>query len=236
MFPHVGAGFWALVALAGVLGGVMRSPFTGVVFALELTQQFDAVLPLIIGATTAFAVSVLLLKRSVLTEKIARRGLHLTREYSTDPLETTFAGEVMDTDVICLSPGSRPVNPAAGQRLYPVVDDTGRLTGIVTGGALSAEAANPAPAVVVDDLLVTDPIVVHLDDTLRHVANVFAENAITRAPVTDRQEPDRLRGVISLADLLQARLHDLTEEHHRARQLVLPRRRTVEPALPTTRV
>jgi H+/Cl- antiporter ClcA len=95
VFPHVGAGFWPLVGLAGVLGGVMRSPLTGVVFALELTQRYEAVLPLLLTATAAFAVSVLILRRSVLTEKIARRGLHLSREYSVDPLEVLFVHEVM---------------------------------------------------------------------------------------------------------------------------------------------
>ncbi|MGN6588088.1 MAG: chloride channel protein [Solirubrobacterales bacterium] len=96
-FPHVGAGFWPLVGLAGVLGGVMRSPLTGVVFALELTHRYEAMLPLLIGATAAYAVSILVLRRSVLTEKIARRGLHLSREYSVDPLEVLFVGDVMDT-------------------------------------------------------------------------------------------------------------------------------------------
>ena len=91
VFPQVGPGFWALVALAGVLGGVMRSPLTGVVFALELTHRYDALLPLVVGAMSAFAVSVLMLKRSVLTEKIARRGYHLSREYDVDPLEVVFA-------------------------------------------------------------------------------------------------------------------------------------------------
>jgi H+/Cl- antiporter ClcA len=95
VFPHVAAGFWPLVGLAGVLGGVMRSPLTGVVFALELTHRYEAVLPLLLTATAAFAVSVLILRRSVLTEKIARRGLHLTREYSVDPLEVLFVHEVM---------------------------------------------------------------------------------------------------------------------------------------------
>ncbi|HWB67076.1 MAG TPA: chloride channel protein [Mycobacteriales bacterium] len=95
VFPQVGVGFWALVALAGVLGGVMRSPFTGVAFAIELTGRFDAVLPLIISASTAYGLSVLLLKRSVLTEKIARRGYHLSREYDVDPLETLFVSDVM---------------------------------------------------------------------------------------------------------------------------------------------
>jgi len=97
VFPAVAPGFWALVGLAGVLGGVMRSPLTGVAFAIELTHRYEALLPLLIGATTAFLVSVLVLRRSVLTEKIARRGLHLSREYSVDPLEVLFVREVMDT-------------------------------------------------------------------------------------------------------------------------------------------
>jgi chloride channel protein, CIC family len=95
VFPHVGAGFWPLVGLAGVLGGVMRSPLTGVAFAVELTHRYEALLPLLIGASAAFLVSVLILKRSVLTEKIARRGLHVSREYSVDPLEVLFVHEVM---------------------------------------------------------------------------------------------------------------------------------------------
>jgi H+/Cl- antiporter ClcA len=98
VFPHVAAGFWPLVGLAGVLGGVMRSPLTGVVFALELTHRYEALLPLLIGATAAYALSVLVLRRSVLTEKIARRGIHLSREYSVDPLEVLFVGDVMSDD------------------------------------------------------------------------------------------------------------------------------------------
>ena len=96
VFPHVATGFWPLIGLAGVLGGVMRSPLTGVVFAIELTHRYEAILPLLIGATAAFAVSVLVLRRSVLTEKIARRGIHLTREYSVDPLEILFVADVME--------------------------------------------------------------------------------------------------------------------------------------------
>jgi chloride channel protein, CIC family len=95
VFPAVGPGFWALVGLAGVLGGVMRSPLTGVAFALELTHRWEALLPLLIAATAAYAVSVLLLRRSVLTEKVARRGVHVSREYSVDPLEVLFVGDVM---------------------------------------------------------------------------------------------------------------------------------------------
>lgn len=109
VFPHVGPGFWPLVGLAGVLGGVMRSPLTGVVFALELTRRYEAMLPLLIGATAAYVVSILVLRRSVLTEKIARRGLHLTREYSVDPLEVLFVADVMDAGSAAVpSPEAQP--------------------------------------------------------------------------------------------------------------------------------
>ncbi len=120
LFPDVAAGFWPLVALAGVLGGVMRSPLTGVAFAAELTGRWDAVLPLLIGAVAAYAASVLLLRRSVLTEKIARRGLHLTREYSIDPLEVLFVGDVMS------SADPQPLAKLNGDGKGPLVhpDDT----------------------------------------------------------------------------------------------------------------
>jgi chloride channel protein, CIC family len=95
VFPHVAPGFWPLVGIAGVLGGLMRSPLTGVLFAIELTHRYEALLPLLIGATSAYAVSVLVLRRSVLTEKVARRGVHINREYSVDPLEVLFVGDVM---------------------------------------------------------------------------------------------------------------------------------------------
>jgi chloride channel protein, CIC family len=95
--PHVYAGFWAMAGLAAVVGGVMRSPLTGVVFTMELTHAWDSLLALLVASVSAYAVSALILKRSVLTEKVARRGVHLTREYSTDPLETFFAADVMTT-------------------------------------------------------------------------------------------------------------------------------------------
>jgi CIC family chloride channel protein len=168
VLPEVFPGFWAMAGLAAVVGGVMRSPLTGVVFTLELTHAWSAMLPLIIAATSAYALSTLLLKRSVLTEKIARRGLHLSREYSVDPLETFFVRDV-----------ARPDPPGES---------------------------------------VPEPVTVHGDETLRSVAYLFAEQRVTRARVVDADGGDP-SGVIDLADLLTARRHDLTEEHHRERHL-----------------
>ncbi len=93
--PHVFPGFWALLGLAAVVGGAMRAPLTGIVFTLELTHAWPALFPLILAAFTAYAASVLILDRSILTEKIARRGLHVTCDYSTDPLDAFFVEEVM---------------------------------------------------------------------------------------------------------------------------------------------
>jgi H+/Cl- antiporter ClcA len=215
VFPEVFPGFWALLGLAAVVGGVMRSPLTGVVFTLELTHAWSAILPLLIAATAAYAVSTLILKRSVLTEKIARRGLHLTREYSTDPLETFFAAEVMTKDYVTFAPGDVPPDVATSpQRLYPVVDD-GQLVGVVPRSKLLQTNKSTAAELLVE------PVTVFHDDTLRHIANVFAEGGINRAPVVERANPTTVVGLVSLTDLLQARLHDLTEEHHRERHLAL---------------
>ncbi len=231
VFPEVGAGFWALVALAGVLGGVMRSPLTGVVFALELTHRYAAMLPLMIGATTAFAVSVLLLKRSVLTEKIARRGYHLTREYDVDPLEILFVDEVTSGDVVefddhvTVAEAVAAIgSPATGdeawrQRLYPVVDAGGGLLGVVTRRSLleangQGDGSTPLAALRRDPDAVT-----HGDQPLRHVAELMARFEVSRVPVLDRADPGRVTGVVTLTQLLAGRRRDQQEARERERVL-----------------
>jgi len=101
--PFEGVGFWPLVSMGAILGGTMRSPFTGIVFAFELTHDPNIMLPLLIAAALAHATTVLLLRRSILTEKVSRRGFHMSREYSVDPLETLLVRDVL-----------RPAAPSAG--------------------------------------------------------------------------------------------------------------------------
>jgi CBS domain-containing protein len=235
VFPHVAPGFWALVALAGVLGGVMRSPFTGVVFSVELTHRVDAILPLLIGASVAYGVSVLVLKRSVLTEKIARRGYHLTREYDVDPLEVLFVREVMSTDVVTFpadtllddvadtlvqrgwaAPGERM------QRLYPVVGGDGRMLGVVSRSRVLERAVDPTTrgsGATVADLADAHPVVATPDETLRSVAYRMAEHGVSRLPVVDATDRHRVVGMVSLSQLLQGRLRDLREARHLERVL-----------------
>jgi H+/Cl- antiporter ClcA len=234
VFPHVGSGFWALVALAGVLGGVMRSPFTGVIFALELTHRFDALLPLIIGASTAFAVSVLVLKRSVLTEKIARRGYHLSREYDVDPLEILFVGEVMESNVLTFEadlPATdaltaiSDLDPAnvtmRRQMLYPVLGEDDRMFGVVTRTQLETAVHTGSGSTPVGEIGISEPITTHVDETLRHVAMRMAGREVDKMPVVDRDDPRRVVGMVSLTMLLAGRLKDLQEARDSERVLRL---------------
>jgi chloride channel protein, CIC family len=95
VLPWEGVGFWPLVSMGAILGGTMRSPLTGVIFAIELTHDVSVMLPLLLAVTIAHGFTVLTLRRSILTEKISRRGYHVSREYAIDPLEIIFAREVM---------------------------------------------------------------------------------------------------------------------------------------------
>ena len=99
LLGHADVGLWATLGMAAMMGGTMRAPLTAMFFAVELTQDWNLLPPLLVVCVGAYAVTVLLLRRSILTEKIARRGHHIVREYSVDPFELHRVGEVMDRRV-----------------------------------------------------------------------------------------------------------------------------------------
>jgi CIC family chloride channel protein len=239
--PNEGAGFWPLVSMGAILGGTMRAPFTAILFALELTHDINVLLPLLVAAMLAHATTVLLLKRSILTEKVARRGFHITREYATDPLEILFAREVMRTNLVVL-PSSATLEevrhalirePAQrGQHLYPVIDRDQRVTGVVTRKQLRTLVDSGADGSLGE--ILREPVVAYPDEPLRVVVFRMAETGLTRLPVIDR-ESGVLAGMVSLHDLLVARVRKLNEESDRERVLKMrlrlpwPARRKVQP-------
>jgi H+/Cl- antiporter ClcA len=229
VLPSVTPGFWALIGLAAVVGGVMRSPLTGVVFPLELTHAWPLLLPVLIGSTAAYLVSALLLKRSVLTEKIARRGLHLSREYSVDPLEVLLVDEVMDpTPVIAAADESlgdlRERADLGRQWLYPVAGEDAAMIGVIPRRMLAdLDGRAAAPAVECAEPV---RLTAHPDETLRAVARRFAGAHLTTAVVVAREDPSRVLGLITVEHLLQGRLNELQYERHRERILRPGRRRT----------
>ncbi len=228
--PNHGAGFWQLVGMGAILGGTMRSPFTGVIFAVELTHDVNMMLPLLIASVVAHGFTVLTLRRSILTEKVARRGYHLSREYAVDPLEVLFVREVMRTNTVVL-PAAMPVGELAhavhldhserGQFLYPVADEQRRLLGTLSRSDIQQLLArNGASAhAPLADVARKDPVVAYPDEPLRVVVQRMAETGRTRLPVVKADGEPCLLGLVSLSDLLKARTRNLTEERHRERVL-----------------
>jgi chloride channel protein, CIC family len=227
--PVEGVGFWPLVSMGAILGGTMRSPLTGIVFALELTHDENMMLPLLIAVTIAHGFTVLVMKRSILTEKIARRGFHLSREYAIDPLEILFVREVMRTKIAALPSRARLDSLADSlhvdgsgrrQRLYPVIDENRALLGVATRNDLqklvdrSVAGRNPE----LHSIVKPDPVVAYPDEPLRLVVYRMAETGLTRFPVVERRSR-ALVGMIALTDLLKARALTLDAEHRRERVL-----------------
>jgi chloride channel protein, CIC family len=225
--PNEGIGFWPLVSMGAILGGTMRSPFTGVIFALELTHDVNILLPLLVGGFVAHGFTVLLLKRSILTEKVARRGYHLSREYATDPMEILFVREVMRTAVTALPASAKLSELAAslrpgenrGQRLYPVLGEDGGLNGVLTRGDLRGLVQGGVNGQQLADVVKAEVVVAYPDETLRTVMYRMAETSLTRFPVVDRSPERRLVGMIALTDMLKATQRHLEEERRRERVL-----------------
>jgi CIC family chloride channel protein len=232
IFPYEGIGFWPLISMGAILGGTMRSTLTGIVFTFELTHDTNALLPLVVAVFVAHGLTVLTLRRSILTEKISRRGYHLSREYAIDPLEILLVREVMRTNIVAIPsaisshdlPNLHDDNARPVQHLYPVVDARKRLTGVVTRHDLQKIArahAAPGPQPLLDTAVHINPIVAYPDEPLRVVAYRMANTGRTRFPVISREQPRHLLGMIALNDLLRARERNLEEERVRARVLRL---------------
>jgi CIC family chloride channel protein len=225
--PDEGAGFWALVGMGAIMGGTMRSPFTGIVFAVELTHDVRMLFPLLVAVVVAHGFTVLTMRRSILTEKVARRGYHLTREYASDPLEIIFVREAMQTNIIGLPATStlaeiaRSFDNGLGprvQRLYPIVDDTGLLRGVITRTELRRLIQNMLPddgERRLSELLKPDPVVAYPDEPLRVVVYRMVETNFTQFPVVERDNSPKLVGLITLDDLLLARQRNLEQERRR---------------------
>jgi CBS domain-containing protein len=186
-------------------------------------------LPLLLAVTVAHGFTVLALRRSILTEKVARRGYHLSREYQVDPLEVLFVREVMRTNVVALPAQTTGAelgrsldtdHNRRGQTLYPVVDEERQLLGTITRQKLEKLLADPAAAEQpLAALANPKPVVAYADEPLRGVVYRMSDTGLTRFPVVEREDSRTLVGMVSLQDLLQARTRSLEEERHRERVL-----------------
>ena len=218
-------GLWAMISMAAMMGGTMRSPLTAMIFTLELTHDLNLLPGLLVACIAAHALTVLWLRRSILTEKVARRGFHVTREYSVDPLAVLRVGEVMDRNpptvpaqmkVSELSDLIANGNPELSHRQGTLIaDEAGNLAGIITRGDLiRAIEKNPNGCTVLEagsrHLIVT-----FADEILHDAVTSMVHHDIGRLPVVRRDNPQKIVGYLGRASIMTARLRRHEEEHHR---------------------
>jgi len=231
--PTGDTGLWAMIAMAAMMSGTLRAPMTAMIFAVETTHDFNTLPTLLIGCIAAYAVTVLLMRRSILTEKIARRGLNISQEYSVDSYELLRVGEIMDKDVptipatITVSELSTRLaqnnSPLAHRQGTPIVDAQNNLVGIITRSDLvQSLAQDPQGEQTVLDAGSRNLIVTYPDETLRDAIAKMLEQNVGRLPVVSRENPHKLMGYIGRSGVLNARLRAVNEEGVRER-LLAPR-------------
>ena len=223
--PSGTASLFAIVSMGAMIGGVMRSPFTGVVFTLELTRNISALPLLFVGALVADFVTVFTMKRSILTEKVARRGVHLSREYQVDALEQIRVSQVMRTDFETIEKDTPIENlserASAGVGGYPVVDEAGRMVGYLTTADVERlSRSSMASGMTVGEMAAPPRAVAHPDEPTRAAADRLAETDSESLPVVG-SGGDRVVGVFTRDDAFRARVIWFKEENVRERHLSL---------------
>jgi CIC family chloride channel protein len=226
--PVGDTGLWALIGMAAMMGGTMRSPLTAMVFAVELTRDFNLFPALLIGSVAALGVTVLLMRRSILTEKLARRGHHITREYSIDPFELARVRDVMDKDVPSIpatmkltelsdriARGDSDLNRRQGTL---IVDDQNRLVGIITrGDIVRALRQNQKEEMTVAEAGSTGLAVAFPDEPLHAALTKMLIRDVGRLPVVEQNNPTHVVGYLGRAAILSARMKLYEEENVRQR-------------------
>jgi CIC family chloride channel protein len=229
IFPaaKLSAGAFALVAMGAVFGAASRATFSFIIFAFEITRDYNSVLPLMLVSVIADGIAMWLMpKASIMTEKLARRGLHIHQEYEADVLQQVRVSETMDQDVPTL-PAEMKVSklsdliarrdPAVCRHQGMVVlDSVGRLSGVITrGDVMRALNVDPSGAATVLDAGSREVVVTYPDEMLHDASAKMLRNNIGRLPVVDRKDPGRVVGYLGRPGIMAARLRRLDEEHVR---------------------
>jgi CIC family chloride channel protein len=220
--PVADTGFWALLGMAAILGGTMRAPLTAAFFAVELTGNSHILLPVFVCSVAAFTVTVLLMKRSILTERIARRGLHLSREYSVDPFSQARVADIMAQPVETL-PAAMSVAEAivfySGEtprrKSHPVIDGRGALVGMVSRSDILAWSRSEEAGTLGERLSGSTPLRGYDDEIVGSLADRMILHGAGRVPILSRAT-GRLVGLVARRDLLMVRARLSGQEHGRS--------------------
>ncbi len=200
----------ALVGMAAMFAGASRALLASVVFAFETTRQPLGLLPLLGGCAAAYLVSRLIMRHSIMTEKLARRGVLVQEDYAVDFLARLPVASAMTGDVVALHASdlaavvhARLEAPdSAGHQGFPVIDDADDLIGVVTRRDL--RGSRRGDAATIGALVRRPAVVVHPDQSLRDAGDIMVREGIGRLPVVTRAAPTRVIGIVTRGDLLRA--------------------------------
>ena len=230
--PYISPGAWAVVGMCAVLSAALGAPLTSAMLAVELTHNGGLMLPVLLACISAYAISVLIQPRSLLTENLAHRGLHLSREYGVDPLEMVMVSAAMHTSVFALPATAQRAEAKAWydsmlargaeawsswQRIFPLVTDDGALAGFLTRGQMMQQAQEADQTAPLLNAAAPNPISMSTTQTLRQAAMIMADSKHTAFPVVDRD--GKFAGILTIADLLTART--IAEQRESARERTL---------------
>ncbi|MFO0789419.1 MAG: chloride channel protein [Pirellulales bacterium] len=224
LWPGLGADarVAALVGMAALFGGASRAFLASAVFAYETTLEPMGLLPLLVGCTTSYLVSCLMMRHTLMTEKIARRGIRPPTEYVADMLDQILVREFATPNVVALQAGERVERVrewlAAGSadsrhQGYPVLDANRVLVGVLTPADINDPQVLASS--FIRDLIQRPPKFVYDDTSVRQAAEHMANHGIGRLPVMSRANPPQLVGILTRSDVVNA-FRRTSEQHRRA--------------------
>jgi CBS domain-containing protein len=224
---QLAAGAFALVAMGAVFGAASRAAFTFIIFAFEITRDYNSVLPLMLVSVIADGIAMWLMpKSSIMTEKLARRGMRIHAEYETDVLQQVTVGEMMDRDLPVIpndiSVGElaeriakRDPSVTKHQGLF-IVDAKGDLEAIITRSDILRALENDKNGETsVLNAGTRDVLVTYPDEPLHDAAAKMLRRNIGRLPVVERTRLTRVVGYLGRQEIMAARLRRLDDEHVR---------------------
>jgi CBS domain-containing protein len=218
----------ALVGMAALFAGASRALLASVVFAFETTHQANGLLPLLVGCSLACFVARMLMQNSIMTEKIARRGLRIPEEYDADVFQRTMVHEIMDKEIKTLSPQMRVCeladriaahDPAiSSYQAWPLAGPDGLLAGILTRNdllrALETPRADTATLLEIGNASV---VVAYQDESVHEAVARMLSHNIGRLVVVDRENAKKIVGYVSRTNLLATRFRKMQDEEVRER-------------------
>jgi H+/Cl- antiporter ClcA len=229
LFPsaHLSPGAFALVAMGAVFGAASRATFSFIIFAFEITRDYNSVLPLMLVAVIADGIAMLFMPTSsIMTEKLVRRGLRVHQDYEADVLTQATVAETMDPNAAVIPLGTKVGELAARiarhdpdvmrHQALLIVDGAGRLAGIITrGDIVRALDQDSSGTMTVQEAGSTKLIVTYPNELVSEAAAKMLHADIGRLPVVERSDERKVVGYLGRAAILSARMRRLQDEHVR---------------------